>query len=91
MNDGEFLNEVKLNLKIDGDEEDSLLFSLILASKEYLDNAGVKENMESALYKLAVSTFVAQKFENRSEESSNKNTSNVFSMNSIVTQLKCCQ
>ncbi|MGL5712578.1 MAG: head-tail connector protein [Paraclostridium sp.] len=91
MDEKEFLNEVKLNLKLDGDEEDAIVSSLILAGKEYLKNAGIKENMESALYKLAIKTFVAQKFESRLDDIQSKNTSNIFSMNSIIIQLKCCQ
>lgn len=91
MVENEILNDVKLNLKIDGYEEDALVSSLILAAKEYLANAGVVENMESALYKLAVNTFVAQKFENRLGDTPSKNSSNIFSMNSIITQLKCSQ
>jgi len=57
------LDAVKQYLRIDGSEQDSLLSSLIAAAKAYLANAGVEENEEDDLYKLAVCIFASIHFD----------------------------
>ena len=57
------LDAVKHYLRIDGSEQDSLLSSLIAAAKAYLANAGVEENEEDDLYKLAVCIFASIHFD----------------------------
>ena len=58
------LDEVKEYLRIDGDEEDSLISFFISAAKTHLENAGVTDK-ESELYKLAVLIYVTDAYENR--------------------------
>ena len=57
------LDTVKQYLRIDGSEQDSLLSSFITAAKAYLANAGVEENEEDDLYKLAVCIFASIHFD----------------------------
>ena len=57
------LDAVKQYLRIDRSEQDSLLSSFIAAAKAYLANAGVEENEEDDLYKLAVCIFVSIHFD----------------------------
>ncbi|MDE1375149.1 head-tail connector protein [Bacillus sp. FSL K6-1109] len=59
------LDEVKEYLRIDGDEDDSLISFFISAAKTHLENAGVTDK-ESELYKLAVLIYVTDAYENRS-------------------------
>lgn len=83
------LAEVKEYLNIDKDnlEEDNLLSSLILASKEYLKNAGVKVGEENELYKLVLKMVVAQTYESRVDGNNDKSKSFCLSLNSLITQL----
>ena len=80
------LQEVKLYLKIDHDEEDDFLTGLLKASELYLENAGCKTNYENKLYSLAVKMLVSHWYENRCI------TGNLgyleFSLNSIIIQLR---
>ena len=76
------LDEVKLYLKIDNDEDDNLLKSLI----EYLINAGCKIYEENDLSKLAINLLVGHWYENR--EVIGKADKLAFSLESIIIQLK---
>lgn len=89
MNHQELLNYVKEYLKLDQDIEDnSVLSSIILSQQEYLKNAGVKENLESDLYKLALCMLVSQRYEDRLGKIRGNNT---FFINSLIIQLKNSQ
>lgn len=60
------LEEVKSYLRIDGSEEDSLLATLIEASKLFMKNATGKEIVETnAIHKLGLMLFVNHSYENR--------------------------
>ena len=80
------LQEVKLYLKIDHDEEDDFLTGLLKASELYLENAGCKTNYKNELYSLAVKLLVSHWYENRCI------TGNFgyleFSLNPIIIQLR---
>lgn len=80
-----FLEELKGYLRIDGSEDDIVLTLLVEAAKEYLVNAGVKEDT-SSLYKLAVMLYVALHYENR--DPSVKIEKFNFALESIILQLK---
>lgn len=59
------LDEIKLYLRIDTDDEDELLSSLQLSAEEYLLNAGIEKDYEKQLYKLAVKLLISNWYENR--------------------------
>lgn len=80
-----FLEELKGYLRIDGSEDDIVLTLLVEAAKEYLANAGVKEE-PSSLYKLAIMLYVALHYENR--DPSIKIEKFNFALESIILQLK---
>lgn len=60
------LEELKLYLRIDGEEEDAFLSSLITAAKAYIKGATGKEvDPANDLHKLAVFLYCAHQYENR--------------------------
>lgn len=61
----EILNLLKNTLRIDGDYEDEYLNTLIESSKEFLENAGVKQNDSKTLYKIAVVKIATEWYMNR--------------------------
>lgn len=86
------LEELKLFLRIDTEEEDTLIQSLQLSAEEYLLNAGVTKDYNKELYKLAIKILVSHWFENRSVENIGKNISKIaFGLDTIITQLKYSQ
>lgn len=80
------LQDIKLYLKIDHDEEDDFLIGLLKASELYLENAGCKRNYESELYSLAVKMLVSHWYENRCITGNIGNLE--LSLNSIIVQLR---
>ncbi|NEZ47932.1 phage gp6-like head-tail connector protein [Clostridium niameyense] len=83
---------IKQYLRIDGSEEDFILSSLIGAAKEYLKNAGIKENEKSDLYCLAVALYVSNQYENRVPNAIGKHAAKLsFSLESIIIQLQYSQ
>jgi len=83
------LEELKVWLRVDGDEDDNLIASLQFAAEQYLNNAGVVKDYSKDLYKLAISLLVTHWFENR--EPTGKADKLEFSLSSIITQLRYCQ
>ena len=84
----ELLEHVKEYLRIDGDQDNTMLGLLIDSAKEYLSNAGVKEN-KSDLYKLAVTMLVTQWYENRNQEIDSRNKKVLeLGLQTIILQLK---
>lgn len=60
------LEELKLYLRIDGEEEDNLLSSLLLSAQAYIKGATGKEvDPTNDLHKLAVFLFCSHQYENR--------------------------
>lgn len=81
------LNELKDYLRIDGNEDDSILVLLIEAAREYLTDAGVPVECETmAKYKLAVMLLVSLNYENRTPGLKIEKID--FSLQSIILQLK---
>ncbi len=91
MENVERLEELKVFLRIDGNEEDNILSSFLTSAKQYLLNAGVKEDEENSLYRLAINMLVCGWYENRNPTDPGANNTQAFSLKSIVTQLKCSQ
>lgn len=80
------LDELKLFLRVDGEEEDELIQCLQLAAEEYLINAGVNKDYSKELYKLAVKLLVTHWYNNR--EVTGKADRLAFSLDTIILQLK---
>ncbi len=74
-------------MNIEDNEDDILISSLIAASKVYLKNAGVKEDLSNEGYRLVIKLMTAQHYENRIENNSGKNPSYCLSLQSLITQL----
>lgn len=86
------LEELKLFLRVDGNEEDSLIKSLQAAAEEYLTDAGIMKNYNKEKYKLAVQILVNHWYENRAVETIGKNVSKIaFGLDTILIQLKYSQ
>lgn len=86
------LQELKLFLKLDDNEEDVLIQSLQLAAEEHMSNAGVIKNYSKELYKLAIKMLVSHWYENREVEMIGKNVSKIaFGIDTIIIQLKYTQ
>lgn len=61
----DILELVKNTLRIDGVEEDGYLNTLANAAKELLEEAGVKAEVESDLYKIVVAKITTEWYVNR--------------------------
>lgn len=86
------LEELKLFIKVDSDEEDILIKSLQIAAEEYLTDAGIMKNYNKEKYKLAVKILVNNWYENRAVETIGKNVSKIaFGLDTILIQLKYSQ
>lgn len=86
------LEDLKLFLRIDGEEEDSSIEGLQIAAEEYLTNAGIKKDYTKELYKLAIKILISHWYENRAVETVGKNVSKIaFGLDTILIQLKYTQ
>jgi len=88
------LNDVKLYLRVDGDEDDTLISSLILTAKRYIENGtGITIEMANnsekikPIYNLALELLISHWYENREIEGTNKNKLS-FSIDSLLLQLE---
>lgn len=82
------LEELKLYLRIDHDEEDDLLSALLVSADNYFKNAGCNTN-NGHLYELALKILVSHWYENR--EIVGKADSLSHSLDSIIIQLRYCE
>lgn len=73
-------------LRVDFDEEDELIESLISASDNYLQNAGAKKDAGEKLYELGQLILISHWYDNR--EAIGKADKLAFSLQSILFQLK---
>ena len=86
------LEELKIYLKLDDNEEDDFVQTLLISAEEYLTNAGITKDYTKELYKLAIKILVAHWFENRAVETVGKNVTKIaFSLEVILVQLKYTQ
>jgi len=83
------IEELKLFLRIDGNDEDLLIQSLQSAAEEFMLNAGVYKNYDKFLYILSIKMLVGHWYENRSALGKADKLS--FSLDSIILQLKYTQ
>ena len=84
------LEELKLFLRVDDTEEDTLIQALQIASEEYLANAGILKDYTKELYKLAIKILVGHWYENRHIDNSySKDVSKIaYTLDVILVQLK---
>ncbi|EQC1536948.1 head-tail connector protein [Clostridium botulinum] len=89
------LNELKEYLRIEGEDEDITLSSLLFAAKSYIKNGtGLEEDMIKnneilELYKLCLKLLISHWYENRAIETTGPNFHKLsFSMDSILIQLE---
>ena len=83
------LDELKLFMRIDGDDEDTFIEGLQFAAEEYMKNAGVIKDYTKFLYTLAIKMLVGHWYENRSIIG--KADKLAFSLDSMIIQLKYTQ
>ena len=86
------LEETKQYLRVDGDDEDALITSLITAAEEYLKNAtGIQFDDTNSLAKLFCWVLVTDWYENREYTFTGKVSEKVRPIiESMLTQLKYC-
>lgn len=82
------LEKIKEYLKIDGNDEDITIQTLITSAELYLKNAGVIEDYQNELYDLAIKMLVLHWYENREIIGNSKKMA--FSLDNIITQLQYC-
>ena len=83
------LEELKLFLRVDDNEEDTLIQALQIASEEYLTNAGITKDYSKQLYKLAIQILVGHWYENRHIDNYGKDVSKIaYTLDVILMQLK---
>lgn len=88
MVDTNLLEHVKQYLRIDGDQDNTMLGLLINSAKEYLANAGV-EAQESTLYKLAITMLVTHWYENREQRIDGRTSRTIeLGLQTIILQLR---
>lgn len=80
------LEDIKLYLRVDHDEEDNLLLSLQKASEEYLYNAGCVKNYDNDLYRIAIKMLINHWYDNRGIIGVSDHISH--SLESIIYQLR---
>ncbi len=82
--------ELKLYLRVDGSEEDSLITALQMSAEEYLTKEGINKDYTKELYKLAIKLLVAQWYEYRAVVLFENNCMHQlpYNLDAIITQLK---
>lgn len=80
------VQDIKLYLKVDHDDEDSFILSLQKAAEDYLYNAGCIKNYDNELYKHAIRILIAHWYDNRGLIGSTDLIK--CSLESIIYQLK---
>lgn len=84
------LDEAKEYLKVEHNDEDTLIQGLIISAENYIKNAtGIKFDNTNELAKLAVRLLIVNWYENR-EINTDKANKLAFSLDVILTQLKYC-
>lgn len=83
------LEELKNYLRIDGDEDDTFLVSLLSSSKQFIKAATGKDVDETKdLHKLAIFLFCAHQYENRNPIISEQSNKLDYSLHSILFQIE---
>jgi len=85
------IDNVKEFLRIDDNNDGTLIVTLVSAAEIYLTNAGVKKDETNDLYCLAVNMLVSHWYDNRSAVIIGTISKSLeYSLQSILTQLKFC-
>lgn len=86
------LEELKQFLRVDGDDMDIILRAYQQAAEVYLRNAGVLVGYENALYRIAVTVFVAKLLENpdllSKKKGENDSIDAGLTLNALIVQLR---
>lgn len=89
------IKEIKEYLRIDGNEEDNIISSFLIAAKSYIKNGtGLTENMVTPnavkeLYNLCLKMLISHWYENRAIETTGPNFHKLsYSMDSMLLQLE---
>ena len=83
------LDELKLFLKVDGNDLDVNLTGYQLAAEKYLENAGVIKDYTNALYKIVVTMIVGTFLENPSLVAGNGNIGSLnITLSALIAQLR---
>lgn len=80
------VQDIKLYLRVDQDEEDSFILSLQKSAENYLYNAGCIKNYDNELYKHAIRILIAHWYDNRGLIGPGNIIK--YSLESIIYQLK---
>jgi uncharacterized phage protein (predicted DNA packaging) len=81
------LDEAKTYLRVDGNEDNALIESLIASSAAYLTNAGAQD--DGNLYKLAQLMLISHWYENREPEG--KADKLAYGLSGIILQLQLAE
>ena len=84
MTEAEKLNELKSYLRIDTDDDDELLETLMSAGVTFLEKAGV-DYSDEAEYRLALMKYVKEQYDNRD---ATKNEGYTNAMTGMIIQLR---
>ena len=85
------LEELKLYMKVDGNELDTIILGYQLAAEQYLLNAGVTVGYENNLYKVLISILAITFLENPSLVATTGKTSSLsLTLDCIIAQLRLC-
>jgi len=83
------LSEAKEFLRVDFDDDDGVINSLITSSDQYLQGAGCNEKVNPELYQQAQKLLISNWYENRVPITVGPNYHLIdFSLQSIILQLK---
>lgn len=80
------ISGVKEYLRLEVDEDDRIVQSLLDSAVLFLENAGVPRQEENELYRLALRMLASHWYENR--EVIGKNTNLSYGLESIIHQLR---
>lgn len=85
------LEEIKLYLKVDGTDEDSLLEALQKSAENYLEGAGISKDYTKGTYSLAVKLLISHWYTNRGVSYESKSLEQIpFGIRALIQQLQFC-
>ena len=85
------LDDLKIYLRVDSNEEDTLIASLQEGAESYLINAGIAKNYADGLYTLAIRLLVNNWYQNRETFINLKTTKADYSLQRIIFSLQSNQ
>lgn len=83
------LEDLKLYLRVDGTDEDTLIGSLQVGAETYLTNAGITVDYSNDLYKLAVKMLILHWYDNRMQFAIGRVAEKIaFTLESLIYSIK---